>query len=681
MRFDARRTLTLAAVGVAALMYSGCTATKQTEYVAGISTQVQVPRDIRTVRVDVSVGGTNISCRASKVYDGKVLLPRTLGAYPANGTSNGQPVTVTVVGFTETLEDPKHADEYECFKAIRAGDNARILRRSRQSYIQDEVRFLPMALRYSCFDKDCETAGQDKTCKAGRCVDAVIDPEKLPRWRDELLDGSGSTCFSAKECFAAAVPPVIVDPNDCTYAIPNTPSAPPQGDGVPPNPVKSLGDGINVEVTYDGGYNREILDNDPEEGFVIPDPTKPQRFKLAPGLCDLVKGVDDKGAPTNHRITGIRATGLCQAKSPFQPLCTEDQLTQMGTPNYVNPNAPPDDALCKATELKPSKSVLLFVVDDSTEHKIFFEGSDKGALEISLSDPAFQKTEVGVEYFPGSVASSCSFLPDPGISTPDKKGIENALVARDKIVKQLADRGTGAIALSTQADTRVDGALASAYTLLQGDAFKDYNRRGVLLVTNRDWDKHLCGVQTAATLAGNARTAPRSVNTYVVALARRPSEDLNNLPPIPPAAIDIAAQGSVGGIAYDARKAKSNGADAFRKVVEELATCAYDVDDKADPPKDTDVLTYSDPLYVPANPAAKPFESIPFNAGCNSNTATAAGWGRDAGNPRRVRICGEPCTKYREVLKTAAAYAAQTKPPQPAIAVPVFIHKAACAPK
>jgi len=41
---------------------------------------------------------------------------------------------------------------------------------------------------------------------------------------------------------------VLVDPNDCTYALPNTPSAPPVVQGAPANPIKSAGDGINVEI-------------------------------------------------------------------------------------------------------------------------------------------------------------------------------------------------------------------------------------------------------------------------------------------------------------------------------------------------------------------------------------------------------------------------------------------------
>ena len=353
-----RAAVTLAAVAATALVWSGCDAKKQTEYVAGVSTQVQVPRDLKAIRVDVSVGGVIQFCRGYRVYDGKVQLPRSLGELPASGKPGSDPITVTVSGFTEEFSETAGRDVFDNCTSVAPkvgleSQGTRILRRSRQPYVLDSVLFLPMALRYSCYDKEC--ANESDTCKGGRCVDAKIDESKLPKYSDDLVDGTGANCFPASTCFAAGVPAVVVDPNDCTYALPNTPSAPKPVPGAPPIPLMSPGDGINVEVTYDGGLSREILDKDPEEGFTIPDPTKPQRFRLAPGLCDLVKGVDDKGVDTKHRVTAIRATGLCRAKGPFQPLCANDQLAAMGTPDGISGNVGP--AACVATQLNAAKSV------------------------------------------------------------------------------------------------------------------------------------------------------------------------------------------------------------------------------------------------------------------------------------------------------------------------------------
>src|SRR5689334_5037187 len=96
MRSVARRALTACAVTATVatvLVGSGCETKKQTEYVAGISTQVVVPRDLKAIVVNVSVGGVPQFCRAYRVYDGRVQLPRSLGEFPAAGKPGPDPIT------------------------------------------------------------------------------------------------------------------------------------------------------------------------------------------------------------------------------------------------------------------------------------------------------------------------------------------------------------------------------------------------------------------------------------------------------------------------------------------------------------------------------------------------------------------------------------------------------------
>ena len=50
------------------------------------------------------IGGAVVHCRTYKVYDGKVQLPRSLGSFSQNGNT-GDPVTFTVLGFTQQSED------------------------------------------------------------------------------------------------------------------------------------------------------------------------------------------------------------------------------------------------------------------------------------------------------------------------------------------------------------------------------------------------------------------------------------------------------------------------------------------------------------------------------------------------------------------------------------------------
>lgn len=681
MRSVARRALTLGAVSatvLAVLVGSGCDAKKQTEYVAGFSTQVIVPRDLKAILVNVSVGGVLQVCRAYRVYDGRVQLPRSLGEFPSSGKPGTDPVTVTVVGFTEELTETSQNPVFsDCvFNTAKVNsNNARILRRSRQPYVNEEVLFLPMPLKFSCFDKDCGE-GEDKTCKAGRCESAATDERLLPRFTADLLDGTGGACFPASECFAAAVPAVVVDPNDCTYAIPNTPSAPPLIEGAPPNPFVSAGEGLNVEITYDGGYNREIIDKEPVEGFFVPDPTKPQRFRLAPGLCDMVKGADPQGAATPHRITAIRASGVCRPKGQFQPLCADDQLAAMGTPGGVSPSTIDPKIVCKPLELKPAPSALMVLADDSDNHHIFYESANEQAvINISLGDPAFRNTKIGLSFFPGR-PDACTGAFETKVPTT------TALEAREQILKAFQDRNPvlhpGLLNTTTE-EPAIGAAIASASAKLKQD-FPTANKRALVVLGNRGFDTSTCALspQAAATAAH-----ANGVETYVIMLARDDLQGGTADAPVPSSgnvagANAVASAGRPGFGAFDARASseKKKAQEAFQRVVEDLATCAYDVDA---PLAADDQLSYSDPVALP--PIQPSFAVVkPAAPGtCTSATGTGNGWGVDASSPQRIRICGQACADYRTALSKASAYALQYK--QPASAVPVFSHKAACAPK
>jgi hypothetical protein len=40
-----------------------------------------------------------------------------------------------------------------------------------------------------------------------------------------------------------------------------------------------------VRVWFEGGLVSEVLDLEKDEGYTVPDPKKPQQFRLAEGLC------------------------------------------------------------------------------------------------------------------------------------------------------------------------------------------------------------------------------------------------------------------------------------------------------------------------------------------------------------------------------------------------------------
>src|SRR5262245_58483235 len=139
------------AVGIvgAALLASasiaGCSASKATELIPGFSTQVRVPRDLKTIRVEVNAGGALLFCRNYPVLEGgKVLLPRTLGLTPT--ASPGQAIGISILGFQEDVSDvsigifndcgtpasvsDRNSKTYAAEKAATGG--ARVVRRLRQ---------------------------------------------------------------------------------------------------------------------------------------------------------------------------------------------------------------------------------------------------------------------------------------------------------------------------------------------------------------------------------------------------------------------------------------------------------------------------------------------------------------------------------------------------------------------
>lgn len=691
MRSYRRRAMILGSLLSSGLVWSGCEAKQATEYVTGISTQVAVPRDLKAVRVEVSVGGVPQFCQGYKVYDGKVQLPRSLGTFANTERAiTSGPITYTIAGVTNADTE---AEFFATCRQAKVGDGeVRVLRRSRQPYIRDEILFLPMPLKYACFDKPC---GEDETCKGGKCVSATLTEEqaksRFPKYAPELVDGTGGGCFSTQLCMGAAFPAIVVDPETCTYAVANGANTPAPLDPVadpfrPPCasaascpsgvckdgrcqalPKNVPWEGVNVEVAFDGGLNREILDLDPEEGFFVPDPAKPQIFQLAPGLCEMVKGKDDKGALTPHRITALRASGICQPKRLAQPFCSADQLALMGVgPDGIaaNPN-PPND--CASVELKPPRAALMVIVDNTQGHAAFFNAEEIKAVELPLKDPAFERTDIALTYAPG--ANACAAGAPPMIP------FEPAATAREKLIDSLVGMAGGLL----PGNPSYEGALASSFAALSALPDTTYFKRAVVIVGNREFDAEQCNgiAGTPAALATAARTSnpARSISTYVIQLAKSdPAKSLDQ-DVLDPGLTALANAGSVAPPNPDARGTKKNAKDSFQQVINTLATCVYDVKNDGRAPTPEDTISFSDPL-TGATTKIPPGD-------CTVEGAAGVGWGYSASNPtpdtRRIFLCEASCSQYRATLAQASDFALiYQKPP---IAVPIFAHKKACEPK
>jgi hypothetical protein len=737
MRSLLRRAVIVGTGLIAGVVWSGCTAKKATEYVTGISTQVSVPRDIKAIRLQISRDGALQYCQGYRVYDGKVILPRSLGSFASTGSAvTSGPISFTITGVTS---DDLTADFFNgnCSPPNPNGsDSVHLLRRSTQPYIPDEIRFLPMPLKYSCYDKLClsEDNSTDLTCKGGKCMPASLSEDQarlaFPPYQPELADGTGGDCFSLKECFNSGFPAVEVDPATCTYAVPLSASAPPPFNpladpfrqqqcavdsdcltsgkctildptAVAPNKpgrceVFKPGtpwDGTNVQVVYDGGRNREILDLDADEGFVFSDPANPQRFKLAPGLCEMVKGVDDKGQPTTHRITAVLANGTCQPKRLAQPFCASDQNTVMGAKpdgTAANPNPP---KVCNTVRLDPPKSALALVVANTSAHADFFASDKIATVDLPLQDPALAKTELSLFYSPGvndltqCTATAAAEIPLTNLGAVREQVTANLLSKKDSLVSGHDPAGGHLL----------HEVVGQAYQQLANlDA--TYFRRAVVILDNQyspDCGGALAGDPTNLTDdGGDVGKAKRgelvtpadptkAVYTYAIKLVVLPPEAVPTGDPVPdPDLNKIVIAGEPAGANYNPYSMGTgalakNAKDAFQQIVNNLATCVYDVptDNPLVPaPVDGATVSFTDPLTGTTSKIA--------HGDCTVENAPGAGWGFAAtapANKKRILLCKDSCTAYRNVLSNASNFALVYQ--QPAIAVPLFAHDPSCDPQ
>ena len=364
-----------------------------------------------------------------------------------------------------------------------------------------------------------------------------------------------------------------------------------------------------------------------------------------------------------HRITAVRVSGTCQAKSPFQPLCAANQLVSMGLDASgvsANGSAPSG---CVAAEMRPPKAALVVLADDTHNSDLFYTQAARSTIGLSLADPAFQKTELGLSFFPGP--GSCGTPNSFTTAVPPKL----ARLAKNDVIAQFQNLGAndGALLKPLGADVFLDGALRDAYALLSGDSYKDYYRRAVFVLGNRDFDLATCG-QTPQARAAAAATQTNKIQTYVLMLAR--DLKVEDVSVLPLGSNELAVAGDTKQV-YDARSNKGPAQDAFQTIVNDLATCVYDVLPPQTRPDAESTLSYSDPI----DPYAKT-TTVGFNGACSTEQVDGVGFGLDGANPNRAYLCKASCEAYRTVLRTASFYAAQNG--QSPIAVPVFAHKKGC---
>jgi hypothetical protein len=660
---------------------SGCSAKKPTELVPGVFSQVQVPRDLVSVRVDVRANGEPKFCESYDVTNGTAILPATLGVV-AESSPASTTVVVEIRGYDAT--GAGQMDEAGCQSApvnataAQGGPGPRVLRRSIQTFAEGHILFLPMPLSYSCFDQDC-SVGAALTCKGAQCVDALTPTDKLVDFDPALIDGT-QDCFSPKDCFREAVSPVLVDPNTCIY-------------GFPPNP--NAGDGLNVRVFYQdvdwklnastGGYEpqvrptseQEILDLEDTEGFTV---LANEQFQLSKGLCSLVNASQTPppspaagGAPSYRSIVNVIASTACPPKTQLYPICRSDRASTAltvdgGTTTEVTCNVP--------MALTPVPSAIYMVMDDSHEmNGAFGKTGYATAMNLSLSAPVFKRTFVGFQFLKHDPADCTSanpsaFVPDIDfglpVSTQPKvaskllgwmdPGVEplylEAAMRPEGAYKRLSEFATGLgeplnmsavmffVNRTPQSPVAAggsdDGGAEGGTPPDAGDdgGIADAGGLGPMFgldcpqASGADPTSAASAAIKAAVKAAYAGTP--SVYTYFVVLD-------NNQHQSPFAFFQDVQNTTSAATAIDATSADPNMVLAnFASTVTSIGTCLYElplgVDSSAS-------LKFTNPVSPQTNgPLDIP---IPYAAACNAATAgTANGWNIDQNH---IRVCGSWC--------------------------------------
>lgn len=633
------RALAAALLAAGALgAWAGCTS-KPTEIVSGVSTQIQVPRYLQSVGVIVQSGGRLVFCQSYPVFDGTVTLPSTLGAVPQE-EEKLEPLTVHIIGLREFSPE----FDSDCVTRIPEDGEAEVLviRRRRMPYVTDRILYLPMPLRESCSEMDCDDATE--TCIGGKCEPMDIDSTVLEDYKDEYVFGNTSTCFSIAQCLpqALTVPAALTDPTNCTFRALWPPEAPAAEPGY-----------INVRIVYDS-FGTEVLDLDAKEGFVIPDPNDPLTFRLADNMCEAVY--------KTGRILAVSASPLCPAKPPLQPICDTD-LPAILSGEGILGNL---DPICTLGKLTQTESALYVLMERSASMEDFFgEQGLKFALETPLQNPIAARTKLAFDFAVPAMTGNCPV--DTNYQTPTI-GFDIVDTVREPIGNALADQS----GLPTANDPLfLDAAMRGAYLALGAQtptSSTRFNRRALLLIGNRDFTTQCTGgmdpVGSApALLAGAALAAPADQRIHTYAVVVKPGA--TGTPYGTPSSDGFAIASAGGTTVYDASVDETEGVKAVNEIINDLGSCVYDV--PTGPKFESALMTPGALQLSYLHPLTSSRTNVAYNALCNEASAqTQSGWSQDG---QVVRICGQACDDLRAVLSEVALYAALHSAAPPAVPI------------
>ena len=410
LRADALALAALTAVAAGSASGAGCSTTKPTELVPGVSSQVVVPHDLQAVRLTVTANGRTVFDQGYNVgAAGEVQLPSTLGVVAAEAPSTI--VTITVRGYETPCE---MSDDCTQLGNAPVGDTgSRILRRSTQTFVDQHTLFVPMPLTYSCWNTDCGDVGM--ACKGNTCVHGG-DRARARSSTSTRRSSTAPTCASAPAPASATSPtggPSLADratSRRCRAPAP-TRSRRRRPWGSTCGPTTRTSPGPREPAVSTSRCSRPAASrrsstrtrsrasrwiSAADAGVGDGGSASQSLFRLAPGLCELVHAATNPppppatGTSTYITLSDLRVANLCPPKTPLLPICAGEQSNGPALPTGEITT----DGTCNVgVPLAPTQSALYLLMDHSTVmHGAFGPMGSATALSLSLSDPVFKRT-------------------------------------------------------------------------------------------------------------------------------------------------------------------------------------------------------------------------------------------------------------------------------------------------
>jgi hypothetical protein len=316
------------------------------QLVLSVETDMALPDQIDTIRVQVQVRGVSLHDVPYPVGAGDTPIPATLTL--VEGTDATTAVTVRVAG--------SKLGKWRTFReaiTMVPSDRTASLRMpvqwlcdgtARGVAPQDDSPLTMMGVESTC--------GEGNTCKAGKCVPSDLEPSVLTDYAAERVFGGAAkpnegTCFDTIRCMVEGM--MVVPDERCTIA-------------------KPAGDAVNValRVTADGICDSSgtvcfvPLDGQSDEGWS----TQGNRIALPQAACDKL---------AQHVVKAVVVSTDCETKTEAFPPCGE--WSSVGN---AKPIAPPDAG--PSAPLPTASRIAALVPDGSKARPCCPLMSENGAL-------------------------------------------------------------------------------------------------------------------------------------------------------------------------------------------------------------------------------------------------------------------------------------------------------------